>query len=100
MGSLERSDDQGPLHEIGRFPTENARRREIVNDTPHDASQDVLHRDVPGSLEWSKEKLHAGEPEALIAHLDAACMWLRPSKEKRRSQITSIHHFLAATPKH
>ena len=41
-------------------------------------AQDVPLTQIPGYMDWSKEKLHAGESEALIAHLDATCMWITP----------------------
>lgn len=34
--------------------------------------------DLPGYREWSQQKLAAGEPEALIADLDATTIWLLP----------------------
>lgn len=49
-------------------------------DDSSDAPEDVRLLDIPSYLPWSRGKLHQGVPEAIIAHLDATCMWLRPSE--------------------
>lgn len=36
--------------------------------------------ELPGYSEWSVRKLAAGESEALVANLDARCMWLLPEE--------------------
>lgn len=33
---------------------------------------------IPGYMEWSKQRLADGESAALIAHLDSTAMWLLP----------------------
>jgi hypothetical protein len=35
---------------------------------------------IPSYREWSKRKLEEGESPALIANLDARCMWLLPEE--------------------
>ena len=41
-------------------------------------ARDVPLTQIPGYMGWSKQRLHSGESEALIAHLDATCMWGTP----------------------
>jgi hypothetical protein len=36
--------------------------------------------DLAGYMDWSKRKLADGESPALIAHLDASCVWLLPEE--------------------
>ena len=43
--------------------------------------------DIPGYMEWSQRKLEEGESEALIAHLDATSMWLRPEEVEKVSEV-------------
>lgn len=38
---------------------------------------------IPGYVEWSHRKLAEGASAALIAHLDAMCMWLLPEEVQR-----------------
>lgn len=60
--------------------------------------------DIPGHMKWSTGKLAAGEPEALIAHMDATSMWLLPEEidgvseqvfeemlEELRAEIDRLH---------
>jgi len=35
---------------------------------------------IPAYQEWSERKLNEGESPALIAHLDATSLWLRPEE--------------------
>lgn len=42
-------------------------------------AKDFRLLDLPGYMEWSKRKCREGD-EALIAHLDATCMWLLPEE--------------------
>ncbi|WP_182869992.1 hypothetical protein [Stieleria mannarensis] len=41
-------------------------------------ARDVPLTQIPGYMEWSKQKLADGVSDALIAHLDATSMWLLP----------------------
>ena len=41
-------------------------------------ARDIPLTQIPGYLEWSKQRLAEGESAALIAHLDATAMWLLP----------------------
>ena len=45
-----------------------------------DQPRDVRLLDLPGYMPWSTRKLDEGASPALIAHLDATCMWLRPDE--------------------
>jgi hypothetical protein len=45
-----------------------------------DGAIDYRLVDVPGYLKWSERKLAEGGNEALIAHLDATGMFLRPEE--------------------
>lgn len=41
---------------------------------------DVRILDIPGYFEWSTAKIKAGGSDAIIANLDARCMWLSPEE--------------------
>jgi hypothetical protein len=36
--------------------------------------------ELPAYMAWSERKIAEGESEALIANLDARCIWLRPEQ--------------------
>lgn len=42
--------------------------------------------DLPGYMTWSSRKLAEGVSEALIAHLDATSVWLRPENATEMSE--------------
>jgi hypothetical protein len=43
---------------------------------------------IPGYMAWSERKLKEGGNEALIAHLDATSMWLRPEDVQSVDEAT------------
>lgn len=56
--------------------------REIARRTPDEQTRakNYAISELPGYSEWSVRKLAGGESEALIANLDARCMWLLPEE--------------------
>lgn len=48
---------------------------------------DVPLTQIPAYRDWSRQKLRAGESEALIAHLDATSFWATPEEI---AQLTDV----------